>query len=345
MSLKIPLSKHLIDVKYRVLKSLLLTAFVAMLAVSAINLFNRRPIDNILIPFSAGLFMYVLFRLSEKFRYRKYVKIGFMIFLANLYLPVAWFTSPGSFSAMSFYSVLLIFIALILAERLWEYVIALVGLIEMYGLLYYEVLHPEQYTLYVPMDVRAFDLSINFTTVIVILFVISFTLNRHFDDEHQRLFKISITDQLTKVYNRRYLFQRLEEIHYLSLRSGSAFSLLMIDINRFKLINDTYGHSVGDEVLIALGEVLINSCRKLDVPARFGGDEFLLLLPDTDYNEASLVADRIREAFRPVCERYADTELSLGIGITENQNLDVDEMIQAADDHLYKNKRQMKTSE
>ena len=345
MPLNLPISQHLIDVKYRVLKSLLITTFVGMTVVAFVNLLNQRPLINFFMPLVSGFVMLGLYKLSARPKYRRPVKIGFMIFLVNLYLPIAWLTSPGSFSAMSFYGVLILFIGLILSDKNIDFTIPLIGLFEMFALLQYEPLHPEQYTLYVPMATRAWDLSINFAIVSVILLVISITLNRYFDDEHQKLFKISITDQLTKVYNRRYLFQRLEEVHHLASMTGSVFSLIMIDINHFKLINDTYGHQVGDEVLIKLGSILINSCRKMDVPSRFGGDEFILLLPDADYEQASMVVNRILEGFQPLCVQYAETGLSLGIGITENHNLDIDEMIQAVDDHLYKNKREHKHSE
>lgn len=343
MQLNMPISQHLIDVKYRVLKSLLLTSFIGMTVVAFVNLLNQRPLVNFFMPLVSGFIMLGLYKLSARPKYRRPVKIGFMIFLVNLYLPIAWLTSPGSFSAMSFYSVLIIFIGLILSDKTIDFLVPLTALFEMIGLLQYEPFHPKQYTLYVPMGTRAWDLSINFTIVVIILFVVSLTLNRYFDDEHQKLFKISITDQLTKVYNRRYLFQRLEEVHYTSAKSGTVFSLIMIDINHFKLINDTYGHQIGDEVLIQLGTILINSCRKMDVPSRFGGDEFILLLPDTDYEQANMVANRILEAFQPICNKYAETGLSLGLGITENLNLDIDEMIQVADDHLYKNKRECKS--
>lgn len=342
MSLNLPISQHLIDVKYRVLKSLLITSFIGMTIVAFVNLLNQRPLINFFMPLVSGFIMLGLYRLSARPKYRRPVKIGFMIFLVNLYLPLSWLTSPGSFSAMSFYSVLILFIGLILSDKLIDFLIPLTALFEMIALLQYEPFHPDQYNLYVPMSTRAWDLSINFTIVAIILFVISITLNRYFDDEHQKLFKISITDQLTKVYNRRYLFQRLEEVHHIASKTDSVFSLIMIDINHFKMINDTFGHQVGDEVLIQLGTILINSCRKMDVPSRFGGDEFILLLPDTDYEQANMVANRILEAFQPICNKYADTGLSLGIGITENHNLDIDEMIQVADDHLYKNKRECK---
>lgn len=345
MSLKIPISQHLIHIKYRVLKSLLLTTFIAMNLVALINLFNQRPIINVVIPIGASIVMLLFYWLTSKIKYRRAIKLTYMLFLVILYLPLAWLTSPGSFSAMPFYAILIIFIGLILSEHTAEYLIPLTGVVEMLYLFHYETLHPEQYNLYVPMTIRAFDLSINFVMATAIFFVISLTLNRHFDDEHQRLFKISIMDQLTKVYNRRYLFQQLDEVHYVASKTGMPFSLVMIDINHFKQVNDTYGHSVGDEVLIQLGSILISSCRRQDVPARFGGDEFILLLQDTAYAEACHVAERITAAFQPIAEKYADTKVSLGIGIVENHHMSISEMIQQVDDHLYKNKREMKQHE
>lgn len=345
MLLKTPISQHLIAIKYKVLQSLLITSIVAFIVVAFVNLINQRPLSNFFTPIAFAGFVYSLFFFSQNFKYRKISKLIFMIMLTNIYLPLAWFTSPGSFSAMSFYSVLLIFVSLILAEKIVEYLIPALGLVEMMFLLQYETLHPEQYNLYVPMPIRAFDLSVNFVIVILVFLIISLTLNHYFDDEHQRLFKISITDQLTKLFNRRYLFQKMEETYYVAYSTKRPFSLIMIDINHFKLVNDTYGHAVGDEVLKALAEVLMSSCRKNDIPARFGGDEFIVLLPDTDYEQATMISNRIIEAFRPTAKTYSDIGLSLAVGITQNNDLSIDEMIQVADDHLYKNKRDIKKDE
>ncbi len=219
MLLKTPISQHLIAIKYKVLQSLLITAMVAFIIVAFVNLINQRPLVNFFMPVTFSGFVYTLYYFSQKFKYRKITKLIFMLMLTNIYLPLAWVTSPGSFSAMSFYSVLLIFISLILAEKIVEYLIPAFGLVEMMFLLHYETLHPEQYNLYVPMPIRAFDLSVNFVIVILVFLIISLTLNHHFDDEHQRLFKISITDQLTKLYNRRYLFQKMEDAYYLNSTS------------------------------------------------------------------------------------------------------------------------------
>lgn len=345
MRLAAPVSQHLVAIKYRVLQSLLITSTVAFITVACVNAINQRPFANFIAPVLFAGFTFSLYHFSLKAKYRKLTKLVYMVMLTNVYLPIAWVTSPGSFSAMSFYAVLLIFVSLILAESFLEYIIPALGVFEMMFLLQYETLHPDQYTLYVPMPVRAFDLSVNFVIVATVFLIISLTLNHYFDNEHQRLFKISITDQLTKLYNRRYLFQKMEDTYFTAAATLKPFSLIMIDINHFKRVNDTYGHTVGDEVLKALADVLIRSCRKNDVPSRFGGDEFIVLLPDTDYQQATMISNRIIEAFMPTAERYPDIGLALAVGITQNNDLSIDQMIQVADDHLYKNKRALKKDE
>lgn len=340
--MNIPISKHLSEVKFRILRAVIITAIFSLFLVSFINGFNSRPLINILMPLFASVVLYFILKLTENHRLRYIIKIGVMIFLTNVYLAAAWLTSPGSYSAMSFYAVLLIFIGILLAEKPLEYAIPLIGLLEMIFFLNFEPTKPLQYGIYASAESRAIDLSINFTLVIVVLMYIVITLNNYFEDEHQRLFKMSITDQLTGVYNRRYLFSRLEEVHYLASKDKKSFSLLMIDINHFKLVNDTFGHSVGDEILIELGSILKNCCRKDDLPTRFGGDEFILILPDTKMAEALLVSQRIREAFSPLSTQYESIGLSLGIGVTESSGESIDDIIQQVDDHLYKDKRRSK---
>lgn len=342
--MKFPTSAHLSEVKYRVLKAVMLTAILALCLVAGINLINMRPAVNVLLPLGSAAIVTGLYYMAKIERYRYFIKLLMMVFLTNIYLFIAWKTSPGSYSAMSFYAVLLIFVGILLSEKKYEYLIPFVGLLEMIYLLFTEPLRPEQYHLYTSLSARAFDLSINFSVVIIIFFVIVITLNLYFDDEHQRLFHTSITDQLTGIYNRRYLYTQLEVLHAKAKNTPAeiSYSLLMIDINHFKRINDNYGHPVGDEVLVKLGAILRSSCRKNDFPTRFGGDEFILVLPNTSVIEAQLVADRIREAFSPIATQYNHDGLSLGIAVASYNGQSIDDMIQQVDDHLYKAKRAMK---
>lgn len=113
---------------------------------------------------------------------------------------------------------------------------------------------------------------------------------------------LSITDELSGLYNRRYLFQRLEELTANSDRYGEKFSVLSLDIDYFKKINDTYGHIEGDNVIRTLGKLIRNRLRKTDIAARTGGEEFVVLMPGTDFFKARTVVEDLRASV--VAERF-----------------------------------------
>lgn len=104
----------------------------------------------------------------------------------------------------------------------------------------------------------------------------------------------SVTDALTGLYNRRYAGPYLERVAEDSQRSGRPFALVLADIDHFKVVNDTYGHPAGDAVLMMVSDLLRDNLRARDLVARFGGEEFLIVMPDTGPAEAQIVADRLR---------------------------------------------------
>jgi len=108
------------------------------------------------------------------------------------------------------------------------------------------------------------------------------------------LSEISARDTLTGLYNRWYVIEKIESEINRSLRHGSPMALLMLDIDHFKNVNDTYGHLAGDHVLQIVGRLLKESCRVYDIPGRYGGEEFCLVLPETDMEQTPTVAERIR---------------------------------------------------
>lgn len=105
--------------------------------------------------------------------------------------------------------------------------------------------------------------------------------------------RVAVRDPLTGLYNRRYALPHLNRIANRSLKSNRSFALLMIDIDKFKSVNDTYGHSVGDSVLVEVASRLRDNIRKQDLLARMGGEEFMIAMPDTDLAHAQMVAARI----------------------------------------------------
>ncbi|HEU4523300.1 MAG TPA: GGDEF domain-containing protein [Thermoanaerobaculia bacterium] len=113
--------------------------------------------------------------------------------------------------------------------------------------------------------------------------------------KHRILAENSARDALTGLYNRWFVMDKMEAEINRSLRHGAPLSLMMLDIDHFKRINDTWGHTAGDQVLQSVGKLLRESCRVYDIPGRYGGEEFCILLPETRIDNTSVVANRIRE--------------------------------------------------
>lgn len=134
----------------------------------------------------------------------------------------------------------------------------------------------------------------------------------HLNEELERL---ATTDPLTSAFNRRHFMSRLEDEFKRVRRYHHPSSLLMIDVDHFKRINDSYGHDVGDIVLIQLVKVLEKALRELDTVARIGGEEFGILLPETGPKEALILAERLLGAVRAVRVQAAGAELSFTISI------------------------------
>lgn len=158
----------------------------------------------------------------------------------------------------------------------------------------------------------------------------------------QRYKELSITDYLTQVYNRRHFMELFEQEFSRATRYGQELSLMLMDLDNFKDINDNHGHLTGDKVLRRLAKLVKSVIRAHDVFARYGGEEFILMLPQTPGQGAMLVAEKIREKL----EKYKFDELgrglvtlSLGVAHIPNEDiLDGKDLISAADRALYKAK-------
>jgi diguanylate cyclase len=177
----------------------------------------------------------------------------------------------------------------------------------------------------------------------VALSSVTFALASRVVHQNRRLEEMGRTDELTGLANRRKGFAVAEAELERHRRSGRAVTLLMLDIDRFKDINDRHGHPAGDDVLCGLADALRKTCRATDTPCRYGGDEFLLILPETDLRGAQGVADRIRAQLEGrVFDRAPDLQCTVSVGAAEaNLELpDIDAWIQRADVALYRAKAQ-----
>jgi diguanylate cyclase (GGDEF)-like protein len=167
-------------------------------------------------------------------------------------------------------------------------------------------------------------------------------VNRTRIEQHEAQLQAALADmaaidELTGCAVRRVLRQRMVEEIARSVRSRSPLSLLMIDVDEFKSINDTYGHVVGDHVLASIGSVLRHSGRAFDLVSRIGGDEFALLLPETDLPSAVGIAERIHRDLPAAVE--VPVTPSIGVGGLDRSMPSVEHLLDAADFALYQVKR------
>ncbi|OLP17955.1 hypothetical protein BST81_12950 [Leptolyngbya sp. 'hensonii'] len=155
---------------------------------------------------------------------------------------------------------------------------------------------------------------------------------------------LAITDPLTQVANRRHFYALGEQEIRRSCRYGTSFSLLLIDLDHFKQINDTYGHGLGDEVLKATISAITHKLRKIDLVGRLGGDEFAIILPETSAAGGMAVAERLCHAITAVSLEHQSQsiKLSVSIGLTTYQIGDekLEMILERADRALYEAKRQ-----
>jgi diguanylate cyclase (GGDEF)-like protein len=159
---------------------------------------------------------------------------------------------------------------------------------------------------------------------------------------YDKIHELAITDGLTGIYVRRYLLERLNEELPRTKRHKLKLSILMIDLDHFKECNDAYGHLVGDIVLKDIARIMKEHIRQVDLVGRYGGEEFVIALPDTDKSSAANVADRIRQSverykFKAYDETIAMT-ISVGVATCPEDGDEAAELIDRADQALYKAK-------
>jgi len=155
---------------------------------------------------------------------------------------------------------------------------------------------------------------------------------------------LAIYDTLTNLYNRRYFEERLGSETQKSFYGGTSLSLVMVDIDHFKEVNDTFGHTEGDKVLHEIAALLKASVRKKDTVARYGGEEFILILPEAGLEESSMIADRIRRLVEQTAFQVGQAQINLtvSLGISNfpsHRATSKEELVKMADQALYEAKR------
>jgi diguanylate cyclase (GGDEF)-like protein len=182
-----------------------------------------------------------------------------------------------------------------------------------------------------------------FTRVVTLFAIGALTLYVRTSSERVRsqsaeTFRMAITDELTGLYNRRYLDDQLARVHATAVRSQRHYALLAMDVDDFKLVNDTYGHAKGDAALVAFAEDLRSVIRASDIAVRIGGDEFLVVMPEGSVADAEALAKRVQRA---LTRRTKPQEIrSVSAGVVEwRPHVGPEILLAEADQLVYQGKR------
>lgn len=184
--------------------------------------------------------------------------------------------------------------------------------------------------------------------VLIILLVLAFFVLLWFMYRTQKVAaenkRLALTDNLTAMPNRRHIFRELEKHHYTQSNGQGYYSIILFDLDHFKTINDIHGHGIGDKVIKITKEICLSVIRETDTVGRIGGEEFLVILPDTELKAAQRIAERIREAF----ENYSFSQYAEGLVVTSSFGVaqyritdpSVSDVINRADKMLYQAKNE-----
>lgn len=195
-------------------------------------------------------------------------------------------------------------------------------------------------------DAAVFWTVARYLVFFVLIGVIILFFARKYIAAQEKLEEMAISDELTGLKNHRYLVGRLEEEVKRSQRYVSPLSVLFLDLDNFKQINDTHGHLAGDWILKRVGQILQESVRQVDIPGRYGGDEFVVILPETTLDDAQKIAERIRQKIENCClvgkEVSSRVTASMGVAqlkMGQETEKAAENLLAQADDALYTAKK------
>lgn len=318
--------------------ALWIITFAIYLAIGE-NILTRAPHSLILANTAVALIITVLAATHKKWQRDKIVIRGIFIAFCFVILPVVWFTSKGAFGAQPVYMAAFIVLIALVLDQFWATILSLATMCIVVGLMlleYFDVIVFMKVNL--PRELILSNL-IHYMIVYIILMGIGITFKKNYISFQEEHYRLSVFDDLTQLNNRRYLIQALSQLVSETQRHHQSFSVLFIDIDCFKLVNDIEGHVVGDAVLVMLGRLINEGLREYDIAGRYGGDEIMILLPHTKMADASVIANRISMTFNQSVKEITQQPVSLSIGVVDGDDKTAEEIIRSADEAMYFKKK------
>ncbi len=252
---------------------------------------------------------------------RKITKLPNMLLTATLpfflliYLPVIWYGSPGILGDIPMVALFLLMLLALIDKSKFRLSLAIIYSVLLTGLVIFDF-----YRFDVLGSSQVYDYIVHSTLFIALspaLWIIITTYRTRISDHHTNIYQQSITDGLTGCYNKRYGEDQLKRMHSYYLRNNYPYSVILFDIDHFKMYNDKYGHHVGDEVLLKLCDCIQNTTRQNDMLIRYGGDEFILLLPGATLSQAKALATLLQSRARKLEFEQIRDHITVSIGVID----------------------------
>lgn len=303
------------------------------------NILTKAPFSLILSNSLVALIITTLAVTHKRWQMNKVLIRWLFIAFSFVILPLVWFNSKGSFGAQPVYMAFFIILLTLVLDRFWALIlsVATMGIVALLMLLeHFRVIAFMPVSL--PRDLILSNL-LHYMIVYIMLMGVGITFKNNYNDFQKEHYRLSVYDDLTQLNNRRYLISSLGQLVSETKRHHQPFSVLFIDIDHFKLVNDREGHVVGDSVLELLGKVINDGLREYDIAGRYGGDEIMVLLPHTKTEDAFSIANRISMTFDQEVKVITQQPVSLSIGVVDGDDKTKEEIIQSADEAMYLKKQ------
>ena len=335
--------EHL-PLKIRFFNIAIIGGAISSIPATITSIISGAGLPGILTSVATILFFVVVFIISQVTKKFDAAIFGTIYGLNFLLFPALYFTTGGVHSGMPIYFIIGIIFTVLMMKSKAMIITIIIEIISLSCLFYYGYKHPE---LVAPLtNVSSHrDIALDFLIVSLCLATLVKAISmcyeleqKHANDLLSKLEDLSIKDPLTGVYNRRFLFKYLESGISRNIETNTPVSIIMFDIDKFKRLNDNYGHLVGDEVLRNLCCILVENCRNYDIVARYGGEEFMLVLPgageETAFRRAEQIRKRVEKAvFSEDIEE--PVTVSGGVVCFEKTMNTTEEFIAVADQYLY----------
>ncbi len=290
--------------------------------------------------------LYFFSRFKNRFLTPAVLGYGLALFFFS---PILWIRDGGLTGGFPFFLIMFGILAAIVFSGKWRAFFLVSEVLVVSLLLLLERIYPKLITHCPGRNCVFYNNLWGFSLSLLVVIIVGLFYIERFEETHRKLREyarkleeLSRRDPLTGLYNRRELMDRLNFLSKIFSRNRSKLALIMIDLDNFKRANDNFGHRFGDKLLREIAEEWSRILREGDILGRWGGDEFLVILPHANAHGAKEVAERLKNKVMEISSKYSpDLKLSLSAGITEVDTADVDleHFIEEADRALYEGKR------